>query len=183
MIVVGLAGIMVGDSIIFRAGLHYGDKLLETRLGKHISKERVVKVRELFARHGPKLIMVARFLPGLRAPTFFVAGSSGVPYWKFFCFDGLAALVSAPLWVLLGNWAGRHHALVRAMAAAKRVQFGIFIALGAGAVLLLGWWLWKKRGQRLKAAAQKQIEMKLDPPSRRNGAPPDASELPAERNA
>jgi len=30
----GLAGILIGDSIIFRAGQTYGEKFLETRLGK-----------------------------------------------------------------------------------------------------------------------------------------------------
>jgi len=108
MIFTGLVGILVGDSIIFRAGEVYGEKLLETRLGRHISGERVQSTIEAFQKHGPKFIMAARFVPGLRAVTYFVAGLTGVSYWKFILFDGIAACVSAPAWVYLG-WSARKH--------------------------------------------------------------------------
>ena len=49
-------------------------------------------------------LFVGRFLPGLRAPIFFTAGSTRVKYWKFFFFDGLAALISVPFFVWLGHW-------------------------------------------------------------------------------
>jgi membrane protein DedA with SNARE-associated domain len=48
MIFTGMAGILIGDSIIFRAGAVYGEKLLETRLGRHISGERVQRTIEAF---------------------------------------------------------------------------------------------------------------------------------------
>ena len=102
MIVTGLAGILIGDTLIFRAGQIYGEKLLDTRLGRHIPGERVQRTIAAFDRHGPKFIMAARFVPGLRAVTYFVAGLTGVPYWKFITYDGIAACVSAPAWVYLG---------------------------------------------------------------------------------
>jgi membrane protein DedA with SNARE-associated domain len=46
--------------------------------------------------------MIARFLPGVRAVTFFTAGHARMGYFRFICWDGLAALVSAPLFVFLG---------------------------------------------------------------------------------
>jgi membrane protein DedA with SNARE-associated domain len=138
MILVGLAGILIGDSIIFRAGATYGEALLETRLGRHIPGEKVEKIIGLFERHGPKFIMVARFLPGVRAVTYFVAGTTGVPYWKFILFDGIAACASAPGWVLLGHWAGKHRMLHKAWHWAKEVQIGILLVVGT---LLLTWLL------------------------------------------
>jgi membrane protein DedA with SNARE-associated domain len=135
MILVGLAGILIGDSIIFRAGATYGEALLQTRIGRHIPGEKVQRIIGLFERHGAKFIMVARFLPGVRAVTYFVAGTTGVPYWKFLLFDGLAACASAPAWVLLGHWAGRNRMLRKAWEYAKEVQIGIIIAVAA--VLLL----------------------------------------------
>ena len=106
MVAIGLVGILLGDSVIFRAGQTYGEKLLETRLGRHIPGERVQRTIHLFEKHGAKFIMVARFLPGVRAVTYFVAGTSGVPFWKFLFYDGIAACASAPAWVFLGYWAG-----------------------------------------------------------------------------
>ena len=128
-IFVGLAGILIGDSIIFRAGATYGEALLDTRLGRHIPGEKVERIIGLFERHGAKFIMVARFLPGVRAVTYFVAGTTGVPYWKFLLFDGLAACLSAPGWVMLGHWAGKHRMLHKAWNVAKEVQFGILVAV------------------------------------------------------
>src|SRR5205085_3939699 len=87
MVATGLAGILIGDTIIFRAGQTYGEKLLETRIGRHIPGERVQRTIHLFEKHGPKFIMAARFVPGLRAVTYFVAGTTGVPYWKFILYD------------------------------------------------------------------------------------------------
>ena len=135
MVFVGLAGILIGDSIIFRAGATYGEALLDTRLGRHIPGEKVERIIGLFERHGPKFIMVARFLPGVRAVTYFVAGTTGVPYWKFLLFDGLAACASAPGWVLLGHWAGKHRMLNKAWHWAKQVQLGILVVVLAAIVL------------------------------------------------
>jgi membrane protein DedA with SNARE-associated domain len=136
MIFVGLAGILIGDSIIFRAGATYGEALLDTRLGRHIPGEKIQRIIALFEKHGAKFIMVARFLPGIRAVTYFVAGTTGVPYWKFLLFDGLAACVSAPFWVLLGYRAAKHRMLKRAWDTAKEIQIWILVGIG---VALLAW--------------------------------------------
>ena len=129
MILVGLAGILIGDTIIFKAGATYGEALLQTRIGRHIPGEKIERIIGLFERHGPKFIMMARFLPGVRAVTYFVAGSTGVPYWKFLLFDGIAACASAPGWVLLGYWAGKHRMLRKAWQYAKEVQLGLILVV------------------------------------------------------
>ena len=66
-----------------------------------LSKKRVERAEHLFHKHGGKTLFVARFLPGLRAATFFIAGTFRISYWKFLFFDGTAALISVPLIVLL----------------------------------------------------------------------------------
>jgi membrane protein DedA with SNARE-associated domain len=151
MIVVGLAGILIGDSIIFRAGGTYGEALLQTRLGRHIPGEKVERVIALFERHGPKFIMMARFLPGVRAVTYFVAGTTGVPYWKFLLFDGIAACASAPAWVLLGHWAGKHRMLNKAWRYAHQVQIDLIIVVGGILVLWIAYALLRRRMRRGRA--------------------------------
>ncbi|MCA1826549.1 MAG: DedA family protein [Myxococcales bacterium] len=125
MIFTGLAGILIGDTLIFRAGQTYGEKLLDTRLGRHIPGERVQRTIHLFEKHGAKFILVARFVPGLRAVTYFVAGTTGVPYWKFILFDGMAACVSAPAWVILGWWARKHNMIHRAMRISSHAELSL----------------------------------------------------------
>jgi len=151
MILVGLAGILIGDSIIFKAGATYGEALLQTRLGRHIPGERVERIIGLFERHGPKFIMMARFLPGVRAVTYFVAGTTGVPYWKFLLYDGIAACASAPGWVLLGYWAGKNRMLRKAWQYAKEVQIGVIGVILAIIILWVAFSLIRRRMRRTEA--------------------------------
>lgn len=99
------AGVMLGDSIIFLAGRYFGQRAMATRwFQSYLSSPKQTKVEAQFERFGSMVLFVGRFLPGLRAPIFFTAGSLKVRYLKFFFFDGLAALVSVPFFVWLGQW-------------------------------------------------------------------------------
>jgi membrane protein DedA with SNARE-associated domain len=99
------AGVMLGDSTIFFAGRYLGGKLRTSRwFQRNFSVKKQARVEALFERYHYWVLFVGRFLPGLRAPIFFTAGSTRVRYWKFFFFDGLAALISVPFFVWLGHW-------------------------------------------------------------------------------
>ena len=99
------AGVMGGDTIIFFAGRFFGSRLRATPWFQRIfPAAKQDKVEGLFLKHGSTGLFLGRFLPGLRAPIFFTAGSMRVSYWKFLCFDGFAALISVPAFVWLGHW-------------------------------------------------------------------------------
>lgn len=99
------AGVMLGDSTIFVAGRYFGTQLRGSRwFQRYFSEKKQAKVEDLFHRYHTWVLFVGRFLPGLRAPIFFTAGSTRVGFWKFFLFDGLAALISVPFFVWLGHW-------------------------------------------------------------------------------
>jgi membrane protein DedA with SNARE-associated domain len=99
------AGVLAGDSTIFLAGRFFGGKLRPAIwFQRYFPAGKQAKVERLFDRYHSLMLFFGRFLPGLRAPIFFTAGSMKVRYWKFFCFDGLAALISVPFFVWLGHW-------------------------------------------------------------------------------
>lgn len=101
-------GVMLGDSTIFFAGRFFGTRLRTSRwFQRYFSVKKQGKVEDLFDRYHSWVLFVGRFLPGLRAPIFFTAGSTRVKFLKFFFFDGLAALVSVPFFVWLGHWLWR----------------------------------------------------------------------------
>ncbi|MDP3073893.1 MAG: DedA family protein [Opitutaceae bacterium] len=101
------AGVMIGDSIIFLVGRRFGVRLLTMPwLQRLFPHEKQQRARDRFERHGRKGLFFARFLPGIRAPFFCTAGAMHVPYLRFLCYDGLAALVSVPVFVFLGHWIG-----------------------------------------------------------------------------
>jgi membrane protein DedA with SNARE-associated domain len=109
MLVVAFAGILAGDFLIFSAGRRYGSGLVTSRwISRIISEEKRCRVEGYFARYGERLVFAARFVPGFRAVTYFVAGASPMETWKFLAFDGIAACVSVPVWMGLGRKFGRH---------------------------------------------------------------------------
>ena len=98
-------GVMAGDSIIFLLGRRYGTRLLAWQGTHHLFPPRKqARVQQLFERYGSVVLLIARFLPGLRAPIFSTAGAMRVRYLKFATYDGVAALFSVPVFVWLGHW-------------------------------------------------------------------------------
>lgn len=150
MIFVGLAGIIVGDSIIFLAGRRFGHRVADFRpLRRIVTPAKLERVEKELRRRGNVLVLLARFLPGLRAPTFFVVGHARLPYWEFFLFDGAAALLSAPLWVCLGFWFGSDiH-----KAAKQASKFSHYIVAAAVALAVIFAVRWQRQRARERAAA------------------------------
>lgn len=98
-------GVLAGDSIIYGVGRRYGSKLLARRWTQRwLSLRRQERISTLFARYGSAALFVARFLRGLRAPIFCMAGAMRVSYLRFAFFDGFAALLSVPVFVWLGSF-------------------------------------------------------------------------------
>jgi membrane protein DedA with SNARE-associated domain len=139
MVGVGLAGIVSGDAVIFLAGRRFGHRIADVGpLRRVITPAKLEAVEKLIRRRGNLVVVIARFLPGLRAPTFFTVGHARMPLWEFLLFDGAAALVSAPFWVGLGFWLGSDlEALAR-----EASRFSHLILLGVGVVLFALWVRW-----------------------------------------
>jgi len=153
MIFVGLAGILVGDSIIFLAGRRFGHRVADFRpLRRIITPAKLERVEKELRRRGNVLVLFARFLPGLRTPTFFVVGHARLPYWEFLLFDGAAALVSAPLWVCLGFWFGSD--IQEAARHASKWSHYILTASGVALALYVLRWRWQRARARAAAEAK-----------------------------
>lgn len=104
MIVVGMAGVLLGDGLVFTLGRLYGHQVFEIKwVKKFITPSRLKKVQAKLAKHGRWVVFGARFMPGLRTPIFLTTGATRqVTTTQFFVLDGLAALISVPLWIYLG---------------------------------------------------------------------------------
>lgn len=157
MMVVGFAGILVGDSIIFYAGRRLGTNVGRKQTGffaRIITPEKRAKVEGLFSQHGQKIVCIARFMPGVRAVTYFTAGSVGMPYWRFIFWDGLAALLSAPVFVWLGYHFGSELDFV-----IGKLKEGQYVVLGLMVAGGVGYYLWRrsKKAAEAKASAAAQL--------------------------
>lgn len=144
MVAVGLSGILAGDSVIFFAGRRFGHRVADFRpLRRIITPEKLELVEKKVRTRGNVVVMFARFLPGLRAPTYFTVGHARMPYWKFLLFDGTAALISAPLWVCIGFWFGSD--LEEAAHVARRFSHYILLGVAVVVVALALRWLQSRR--------------------------------------
>ncbi|CWM12438.1 DedA-family integral membrane protein [Neisseria meningitidis] len=148
MFAVGMLGVLVGDGIMFAAGRIWGQKILKFKpIARIMTPKRYAQVQEKFDKYGNWVLFVARFLPGLRTAVFVTAGiSRKVSYLRFLIMDGLAALISVPIWIYLGEYSA--HNIDWLMAKMHSLQSGIFVILGIGATVVA--WIWWKKRQRIQ---------------------------------
>lgn len=144
MFAVGMAGVLVGDGIMFMLGRYYGERILRFKpVARLMPPKRYAQVQQKFDQYGNRVLFVARFLPGLRSPIFLTAGMSGrISFWQWLMMDGFAALISVPVWVYLGSYGAENKDWL--MQQVHRFQHGLFVVIGVGVAIGVWWW-WRKR--------------------------------------
>lgn len=86
---------ILGDQLNYRLGMHFGRKLFSNPNSKVFKKSHLDKTEEFYAQYGPKTVMIARFVPVVRAMAPFVAGMGRMDF-RTFC---LYSVLGAVLWV------------------------------------------------------------------------------------
>jgi membrane protein DedA with SNARE-associated domain len=107
VILVGIAGAVLGDTIGYQLGSHFGREWL-LRHGARIGlrPKRLAKAESFFTKHGPKAVFLGRFIGFARALVPFLAGASRMPYRRFLPYNALGAALWTPACVLLGYFLG-----------------------------------------------------------------------------
>ena len=156
MLAVGLAGVLFGDSTMFLAGRIFGYRIQKIKtFRKLVTPQRFSLIQRKFKKYGLGLLFVARFLPGLRSPIYLVAGMSHrISYFTFIIMDGLAALISVPVWVYLGYFFA--HNLDLLMVYVHDIQGIIYLILGVLALVILFIFLKKKFHAKLDAVTKEE---------------------------
>lgn len=97
----GFSGAVLGDNTGFFIG-HYGGRKIILKWGKFVflTEERLKKLEHYFEKRGGIIVVVARFIQGLRQFNGIIAGISKMKWKKFILFN----LIGAALWV--GLWIG-----------------------------------------------------------------------------
>ena len=158
---VGMAGVLVGDGTMFFAGRIFGNRILRVRfVAKIMTPARYAAVQQKFEKYGNWVLFAARFMPGLRSPIFLTAGiSRKVSPLRFFLSDGLAALLSVPVWVYLGYFGADNREWL--MSIVNRGQTGLFVLLGVLVLAIVGYFLYRRRKQRRLGSQSVEAQVKL----------------------
>ena len=109
VILVAVAGAVIGDNIGFAVG-HFGGRPLVERFGRYVflTPTRLGHAEEYFNNHGGKIVTIARFIEGLRQLNGLLAGIVGMHWAKFLAFNALGAVLWVCTWSALGFFAGEH---------------------------------------------------------------------------
>jgi membrane protein DedA with SNARE-associated domain len=135
-------GVLAGDSMIFALGRRYGKRLLAWQGTHHLfPPKKQARIQRMFDRYGAIVLLAARFMPGMRAPIFSTAGAMHVPYFRFVFYDGVAAVVSVPVFVWFGHWLWAKfdddvQKLNSALAGTERYPLWVAAALIAGGIVV-----------------------------------------------
>jgi membrane protein DedA with SNARE-associated domain len=105
----GFCGAVIGDNIGFAIG-HFGGRPLIQRYGRYIflTRERVDRASGFLDRHGGWIIIIARFIEGLRQANGIIAGISGIHWAKFLAFNAIGAALWVTVWTSIGYLSGSH---------------------------------------------------------------------------
>ncbi len=90
-----LAGVLLGDLLVYFLGYLYGEKVLSLPITRRLlTRQREAQIKGYFHRHGFKILVSGRFVPGFRTAAYLTAGILKLPTLKLFLTDLLAASLS-----------------------------------------------------------------------------------------
>jgi membrane-associated protein len=93
---------IVGDSVGYAIGYRAGPRLFTREQSLLFRPSHVERTRRFYERHGPKTIVIARFVPMIRTFAPIVAGVGQMEYRRFLIYN----VVGGVGWVTSMTWAG-----------------------------------------------------------------------------
>ncbi|MER6105704.1 DedA family protein [Streptomyces sp. NPDC001832] len=138
--VAAVAAAIVGDSVGYEVGRHFGPAILRVRpLRRH--QDSISRAQDLIRRRGPVAVFLGRFIAFFRAMMPALAGVSRMHYRTFLLFNALGGLVWGVGFTLLGYFAGTAYAQVEH-------AVGRALAIVVAAVVIAALAVWHLRRRR-----------------------------------
>jgi membrane protein DedA with SNARE-associated domain len=143
MLPVCIVSVVVGDCMLYCIGRFWGSKLAQIAfIRKHLlTPERFASIAANFQKYGVKILLFARFTPGIRTPIFLTAGITKLPVSKFLLADAIYAIPGVTFLYFLGYWfTGNIIDLVREGEAVVRPIIMLVVLAGVGFYLIYRVW-------------------------------------------
>lgn len=141
VIVVAIAGAVIGDSVGYFVGARYGDVLLGKLPERFVKPEHVERTKDLIRRFGGRAVFIGRFTAALRALVPGFAGVSRMRYRSFLVWNLAGGAVWASAVVVAGYLAGNAWRKVN-----STISVVSYCVLGVVVVgLIVVWWVRRRR--------------------------------------
>ena len=105
LIAIAVAAI-IGDNTGYHIGSKLGRRLFNKPDGAVFRKEYIDRAEAFYEKHGSKTMLVAHFIPVIRAFTPVTAGAAKMPYGQFVVFDAIGDIAWTLVITLLGYFVG-----------------------------------------------------------------------------
>ncbi|MFH9350804.1 DedA family protein [Kitasatospora sp. NPDC017646] len=137
VLLIATAAATLGNSIGYLIG-HTGGRAFVHRWGRYVllTPARMERADGFFARHGGKVVVVARFVDGLRQYNGIIAGTTEMPWRRFAPFNLLGAALWTAVWGTFGYVAGANIGTVYRTAIRYQLWFAIGLGLLVAAFLV-----------------------------------------------
>ena len=106
LIILSFVAAVLGDSVGYWFGRRTGPMLFTREDTRFFKKSYVEKSHAYYEKHGPKTIIIARFIPIVRTFAPILAGVSGMTYKKFFMYNVVGGLIWTVSMPTLGYFLG-----------------------------------------------------------------------------
>lgn len=133
VLVAGIFGAIIGDSVGYWVGQRWGEALLTKVPNRILKQEHLTRAEASIRHNGGKAVFVGRFTAALRVLVPGLSGMSHVPYRTFAAWNVAGGALWAGGFVILGYVAGSQYQRVAHNAA----LFGFGLLLLVGAVLVV----------------------------------------------
>jgi membrane-associated protein len=129
VLVAGIAGAIIGDTIGYWVGKRYGEALLSKIPNRILKPEHITRAEETIRNFGGKAVFVGRFTAALRALIPGMAGMSRIHYGRFLAWNALGGLLWASAFVILGYLAGSQYTRIEHYA--NYIGLGLLVGIGS----------------------------------------------------
>jgi membrane protein DedA with SNARE-associated domain len=107
--VIAFAAAVLGDNVGYLIGVRGGRKVVY-RWGKYVflTPERLHRAEAFFARRGGRIVVIARFIDGLRQFNGLIAGITAMPWRSFLLYNAIGAALWVGWWTSIAYVLGNH---------------------------------------------------------------------------
>lgn len=144
VVAVTFAAAVAGDNLGFWLGRRAGRPVI-LRWGRRVglTEPRLTRAEDFFARRGRNIVVVARFIDGLRQSNGLIAGAIALPWRQYAVRDAIGGALWTALWVSVGAFAGGNLDRVRALAHRYEVPALVVAVLLVLSLSLV--YVWRRR--------------------------------------